>query len=466
MTVTTASNLAGVPVARPGPGPAKQTNAGGDAFRDVLDGGSRPTSDAGKATESAGQTTDSPHGKTHHGRRQIDDAGEEREEPPLRDRLPLLVNLHHLSGGAQDGRPDAADDNAKARKANDTAATVVPMTADAVAKALEKDVAKGKAEDLSPVGQAPRQTPHAAVADPEAKTRPIKAQSVEATARSAALLQPDPAMANRRQSIAPGKALAEAAAGGTPATDGTADPITTESADATLPNTRPQRIRESLSGHKGGKNDGSQQSAGEHRHNDAPRTVTVTASQTFAAPASHPMSQASATLVAAIGSDNGFRQAAAMQPAATPVAVATHVLQIELRPADLGSVTASLRMTGQQLSVELRPQTHEAYRRLEADKDDIVKALKHLGLGVDSVTVLQPQMASAPATRIDAASSATAAPNRDPASFQPGNPNGSGGGPAGQQPGRQPERNSNNGRPDGARGAQASRIGTGGNLFI
>ena len=58
------------------------------------------------------------------------------------------------------------------------------------------------------------------------------------------------------------------------------------------------------------------------------------------------------------------------------VAVPTHILKIELHPAELGMVTASLRLAGEQLSIELKPETHEAYRRLATDSDAIVKSME------------------------------------------------------------------------------------------
>ena len=46
--------------------------------------------------------------------------------------------------------------------------------------------------------------------------------------------------------------------------------------------------------------------------------------------------------------------------------------KIELHPAELGMVTASLRLSGEQLSIEIRPENHEAHRRLSSDSDAIM----------------------------------------------------------------------------------------------
>jgi chemotaxis protein MotD len=197
------------------------------------------------------------------------------------------------------------------------------------------------------------------------------------------------------------------------------------------------------------------------RAGDLARTVTVTASQSFAPPASLPMSRTAAALVAAIGADSGFRQAMANAMLPGTVAAPAHLLKIELHPAELGSVAASLRLSGEQLSVELKPESHEAYRRLSADADEIRKSLDRLGLSVDTVTVLQPQIAASAATRADMTASSTAAPGQNQPSFQSGGSGKNGDGPGGQQPGG----NRNDGRQDSPYGAPTSRIRSG-DLFI
>lgn len=62
-------------------------------------------------------------------------------------------------------------------------------------------------------------------------------------------------------------------------------------------------------------------------------------------------------------------------------------LKIQLSPAELGVVTATFRLTGGQLSVELKVETIEAYRQLSDDNGDIVKALKGHGYDIDHVSV-------------------------------------------------------------------------------
>jgi len=190
--------------------------------------------------------------------------------------------------------------------------------------------------------------------------------------------------------------------------------------------------------------------------------VTVTGAQSFPAPAHHPASQTITSLASAIAADNGARQtlpasAGLAQPAAS-VALQSHILKIELHPAELGMVTASLRLAGGQLSIELKPENHEAHRKLSSDTDSLVKSLQGMGFNVDKVTVLQPAIAVNAAPRTDAASPA----GRDPSSFQPGNSGGNGGASGGQQSGR----NHGNDGQHGGRSAPHPRDRTGGDLFI
>lgn len=190
---------------------------------------------------------------------------------------------------------------------------------------------------------------------------------------------------------------------------------------------------------------------------------TVRGQQSFPAPAPQPISSTGAALVTAL--DSGLRQAPATHAAvlqqAQTVAVPTHILKIELHPAELGSVVASLRLSGQQLSVEIKPETHEAHRRLSADTEALTKSLRSLGFDIDSVKILQPSVAVTAAARADGTASMNPA-GRDQSSFQPGGSDGRGDGSSGQQSGR----NRNHDAQEAARSAPAVRERGSGDLFI
>lgn len=198
--------------------------------------------------------------------------------------------------------------------------------------------------------------------------------------------------------------------------------------------------------------------------------VDVVSERSFPAPPQAPMSQAALNIINAVAADVGphqaFSTASATTQMAGSVAVPTHVLKIELHPAELGMVTAHLRLSGEQLSIELKPETHDAYRRLSSDSEAIVKSLRGLGFEVDKVTIMQPSVAVPATTRTDATASLTAAPGRDQSAFQPGNSSGGNSGAGGQQPGQQPARGNHDDAQAHGRAASPSRERAGGDMFI
>lgn len=64
-----------------------------------------------------------------------------------------------------------------------------------------------------------------------------------------------------------------------------------------------------------------------------------------------------------------------------------HTLKLQLNPVSLGSVTAVLRLTGDDLSVEIKVQTAEAYRQIKEDNQSMLKALRAQGFGVEQISV-------------------------------------------------------------------------------
>jgi len=68
-------------------------------------------------------------------------------------------------------------------------------------------------------------------------------------------------------------------------------------------------------------------------------------------------------------------------------ATEVNTLKLQMNPENLGNMVASLKIKGEELTVELRVDTIEAYQQLSADHDDIVKALQDQGFTIDKVTV-------------------------------------------------------------------------------
>jgi chemotaxis protein MotD len=82
-------------------------------------------------------------------------------------------------------------------------------------------------------------------------------------------------------------------------------------------------------------------------------------------------------------------------------------------------VTATLRFAGEQLSIELKVENQEAYRRLSADSDIIVNSLRELGYDIDRVTIVQPS-APAPGAKADASISMSPSQGRSAEQFGQG----------------------------------------------
>jgi chemotaxis protein MotD len=64
-----------------------------------------------------------------------------------------------------------------------------------------------------------------------------------------------------------------------------------------------------------------------------------------------------------------------------------HTLKLQLNPASLGSVTAVLKLSGEELTVDIKVQTAEAYRQLSDDNQAILKALRAQGFGVEQISI-------------------------------------------------------------------------------
>ena len=119
-------------------------------------------------------------------------------------------------------------------------------------------------------------------------------------------------------------------------------------------------------------------------------TVTVLDSRRYLGLAAN----SNATLVTGALAGDG-EWSGAMQPGSalsnaaswTSTGKVVNTLKIQLHPNDLGEVTATMRLSGDQLSVDLKVQTSEAYRQLHADQSHMVDALRAQGYQVDSITV-------------------------------------------------------------------------------
>lgn len=122
----------------------------------------------------------------------------------------------------------------------------------------------------------------------------------------------------------------------------------------------------------------------------AAENVTVLDSRRFLglAPSSN-----SALLTGTLSGDPEW--VSAMQPGSALSNAAAHsstgsvvnTLKLQMNPHDLGSVTATLRLVGEELNVHLTVETRAAYRQLSDDSGGILDALRAQGFSVDQVTI-------------------------------------------------------------------------------
>ncbi|WP_421871292.1 flagellar hook-length control protein FliK [Pararhizobium sp.] len=188
-------------------------------------------------------------------------------------------------------------------------------------------------------------------------------------------------------------------------------------------------------------------------------TVTVVEARRYLGLA--PASNAAAVTSQIAGNPEWAR---ALQPSAaaeTPLTQAAtgkvlNTLKIQMHPIDLGMVTATLRLKDDELHVEIKVETGDAFRQLSDDQSAMVKALRAQGFAVDQVNIVF--------NASDASGSNTAQQQAQPQAGQQGretagdgtrgqrNDNG------GQQQGRE-RWTGNDGTGDASSGAELNRTG-------
>ncbi|OJF95268.1 hypothetical protein AX761_18050 [Rhizobium sp. 58] len=119
-------------------------------------------------------------------------------------------------------------------------------------------------------------------------------------------------------------------------------------------------------------------------------TVTVLEARRYLGIAANTNSQAVAAAVT--GSTEWAR---AMQPssglssaeASSAAGKVVNTLKIQMNPIDLGMVTATLRLKDDELHVDLKVESGEAFRQLSDDQNAMVKALRAQGFAVDQINI-------------------------------------------------------------------------------
>ncbi|TBG66747.1 flagellar hook-length control protein FliK [Rhizobium leguminosarum] len=111
----------------------------------------------------------------------------------------------------------------------------------------------------------------------------------------------------------------------------------------------------------------------------------------------------SAAVTAALSGDTEW--ARAMEPSSalsnaaewTSTGKVVNTLKIQMNPLDLGLVTATMRLSGDALNIDLKVDTGAAYRQMKEDHGKILEALRSQGYAVENVTI-----SMAPVERPDA----------------------------------------------------------------
>jgi chemotaxis protein MotD len=162
--------------------------------------------------------------------------------------------------------------------------------------------------------------------------------------------------------------------------------------------------------------------------------ASVVAAQTIPAPA--PANVTTSLFIEMLKTESGVPAPAAhtadVVDHAQPRTPWVQTLKVQLHPAELGPVTASLRLAGEQLEVDIRVESTEAYHRLHKDADIIVKAFRALGYEIDQVSIQQPSP-SQPGQRSDSGIGGSPNPFRDSSSSHPGSSGGGGQGLGGHE---------------------------------
>jgi chemotaxis protein MotD len=131
----------------------------------------------------------------------------------------------------------------------------------------------------------------------------------------------------------------------------------------------------------------------EERLEGKPRNVEVLESRRFVGvqQMSGNSEMLTRSLIDAGNSISTGQRAAAAQSAAIPGQPQSgqmlQTLKLQLNPVSLGAVTAELKLSGEELSVNIKVETAEAYRQLSDDNQAILKALRAQGYGVEHVNI-------------------------------------------------------------------------------
>ena len=118
--------------------------------------------------------------------------------------------------------------------------------------------------------------------------------------------------------------------------------------------------------------------------------VTVLEARRYLGISVNPNTTAVADAIAGEATTQSLQPSAALgQPGSwTQAGKTLNTLKIQLHPIELGLVTATLRLKDDELQVELKVETGDAFRQMRDDQNDLVKALRAQGFAVDQVNIV------------------------------------------------------------------------------
>jgi chemotaxis protein MotD len=312
------------------------------------------------------------------------------------------ADQHAVAALADLADPDPLADKADEKAANTAKTGTKPAAAnkDAVSRASDPKPHSDPAQELRAMLEPARDTVGDVHAEDSTDVKPIRKDKTDDRAddirdagardlKADVAADANLAVSRTDTAVVAQVASHQAAAIQTASTNSVDDDETPQSDDtrkiqAVLPDEKLRAADVELSEDKG---TASAKSAG----GDKPDFVTVLESRRYLGFSSDAPAITNASVLSdAIKADPSLTQAVQdIKAGGAQHATSTEVntLKLQMSPEHLGNMTASLRLKGEELSVEVRVETVDAYRQLSQDQDGIVKALKDHGFSIDQVSI-------------------------------------------------------------------------------
>lgn len=385
------------------PGTRDENAASGDPFAKVLSG--QQQSEGGRTAVKREEAADAGAETTAAGR---DADGEGTASAGSDEMMALLDALMSSAAYSQEAASADADadtvvDEATADTDGEIAAGEAEPEIDLDAEtgqgvvledaAKVDDVVVGKPESAGAAGEktVPNAGAHAAATDAQAAT--VAAATPQAAAAKAAVAAKSPAE-GKAAATAPGPQQSAESADGTASDTKQANKNLTPAPEPVPAGTDPDKATRNERSNAFAEARASLGAArNEERLEGKAKNVEVLESRRFLG--AQPVSGNAQMLTRSLGDASGeifqAQRSAPAQSASLPGQPQSgqmlHTLKLQLNPVSLGTVTAVLKLTGEELSVDIKVHTAEAYRQLSDDNQAILKSLRAQGYGVEQINI-------------------------------------------------------------------------------